>query len=188
MVALVGCAAPPANSSKCLKSEAGFCVGTVAAPFEITIREAVKNIDGSLFVVSGKGRTDPNSRFVAIVRPLDAPDLVSVSDLRQLCKVSKIGATECGDGGIKTARYFYHIQHSRGGYSYKHGIRVDLLSSSAVPRDFVARLIYPCAVMTDEKRACGPNLGTCIEWGASDRCDFRDDLWSDLRKWWDRRF
>jgi hypothetical protein len=185
--ALAGCAERgPAHASKCVMYEAGFCVGEVAAPFDVTAEMAVPGIDGAFYLVKGVARDDPDKRFVAVVRPLHVPDISSTSDRRLLCKVLRLNTAECGSGPVRTSKQFYDIVFSLDGRPFKHGIRIDLLSASGVPQDFVASLVHPCAVLTDGTRVCGPTLGTCVQYWKTDRCDFRNDAWSDLRQMWDR--
>lgn len=174
--------------SQCLKTEAGFCIGAAAAPFDVLVEEAAEGIDGSIFVLKGRSRADANVWFVALVRQLDAPDIVSTHDRKRLCEISLTDAPDCGHKPIKAVKHWYYVLHSQDGQPYQHGIRIDLLSSNGVPAGFAGSLAYPCAVLVDGNKVCGPKLGTCIQWGSSDRCDFRDDAWTEMRKWWDRSF
>lgn len=188
VVPLAGCAANgSAQSSQCVKFEAGFCIGIVAAAFDVRIERATESIDGSTFVVKGRN-PDANAWFVALVRQLDAPAIQLARDRKRLCEMSQTNAMDCGTQPIKAAKHWYYVLHSKDGQPYQHGIRVDLLSSNGVSSGFVRSLAYPCAVLTDGGKVCGPHLGTCIQWGSSDRCDFRDNAWAEVRKWWDRSF
>jgi hypothetical protein len=181
-ILLAACSEQQVEPSKCLLVGREFCVGAAARSYDVTIDEKVRSIDGSIYVVRGIRTIRPASRFVAIVRQLDAPDLGLKTDRMKLCKRLGIDATDCENKPLKVVRHHYDVLLDYGAVIH-HGVRIDLIFGTDDSKDIAEALAFPCAGTGGSEKICGPNLGTCIVERHSDICDFRRNLWTDFLKW-----
>src|SRR5258708_10880881 len=180
---LAGCNGKQPDRSQCLVMARMFCVGTSVSSFNVTVEENAKSIENSIAVVRGESRTNPKSRFVALVRNKDAPSTNADDDRNRLCKALSIDPVDCTSGPLKTAEFQYEELYDGHKGAVVKGIRVELLVAEGILSSIVDSLAIPCAGLEDGTRGCGPHLGVCVRRRNSIGCDFRDNFWTALWKW-----
>src|SRR6185312_2577000 len=138
-----------------------FCIRDLVAGYLLSIDEREQDLHGFVYLVTGTNKLEVRQKFVAVIRNADAGELNLNKSISGDCELYGVRTDSCDSRDLPSVIYKYRVTYKEDPSVHYRGIRIEVLQSTGVARDFVREIAMPCSVTNDGTARCATMLPEC---------------------------